>query len=331
MIHLPDGETHSERTSSQGDFVFSDVPVDEYLLASDPGPLAAEGLALEPQDVDLFQALHPSVNLALSPLAGNRLGGAVMDAEGVPLPFSWVSAESEAARSDPYSGGYSFYDLPDGNTTVLVGAPGYYSQAHVVDSTSAPSASMDFRLVRRPQTTLIPWGNGQVVIPPETIAEAEGQEISFTQGWLWGNGQAESPLLIHWGNVQISIPGGRFALERLPSQGAWLYVADGEASVRLVDGGETRTVGAGEMAYLSKEHAIKPVRYEPVAFAALHSDEAVPIADSWEPSPGAQVRDWLARIGIGAAQSIAFVAYLTMFLAVLVVPVVLIYRRLKRG
>jgi hypothetical protein len=328
-IHLPDGDATAVATNPEGAFSFSKVPVDEYLLVSDPGALAAQGLALEPQTTDLIQDRQQDISLSPVELEGQTLSGTVAGAEEIALPFSWIQVENRRARLDPFSGTFTLYDLPEGPATAIVIAPGYYSQAHILDIGQQMSSSAEFRLVLRPDTRMLTWGSGAIAIPSETHAEVEGLDINFLQGWIWGRGEADSPLSIRWDDIHIRIPAGRFALERLPGQGAWLYMLDGEANIQRVDGSQAATVLAGEMVYLQTGLALKPVPYDPVVFVALHADEHISLAETWQPSPEALFRDRLAQVGISMAQVVTFITYLGIFVAVGLVPLVLLYRALK--
>jgi len=319
VISIPDGIAQTTTTSAQGVFAFNNLPVSQYLLATDPHALAKQGMALPAESIDLTQSPSTQVTLIAQPLKGTSLAGKVMDETGASLPFAWVSVESQIGQADPTSGVFSLFGLTAAKTTVILSAPGYYSQAKSINSQNATISSMNFNLVRRPETRIIPWGDGAITIPPETISRDEGQRIAFEQGWMWGKGEAKQPIVISWENIDITIPGGQFALERLPASFGWLYVMKGQASIQRAGTVRSVTVKAGEMVLLSQEQELHPVPYDPVIAGALHLEIEVPIIPTWQPSLSAQVRDRLARIGIGTAQAVTLITYLMEVLALLAI------------
>jgi len=319
-ISLPDGDAHIATTSPQKTFTFAGLPVSQYLLVADPQALAEQGLALSTESIDLTQSLSAQVNLIPQPLEGASLTGKITDETGASLPFAWVSVDTHSKQVAPASGAFALFGLPADKATAIISAPGYYSQVYYINTLNAASAPMSFSLVRRPETQIIPWGDGAIVIPPETVSHVEGQLITFEQGWLWGTGESVQPLAIQWEELQITIPGGQFALERLPARYGWLYVMDGQASIQRAGTVGSITVQAGEMVFLSQEQEPHPVPYDPVVAGALRLNGEVPIVPAWQPSLGAQVRDRLARIGIGTAQTVTFITYLLEVLALLAMP-----------
>jgi len=316
-ISLPEGIAQITTTSAKGTFAFSSLPVSQYLLAADPLALAKQGKALPAERIDLTQSLSTQVNLIAQTLKCASLAGIVMDETGASLPFAWASVESQNGQADPASGVFSMFGLTAAKATVILSAPGYYSQANSINTQNATVSPMNFSLVRRPETRIIQWGDGAITIPPETISSEEGRRIVFEQGWLWGKGETKQPLVITWENIEITILGGQFALERLPARSGWLYLMKGQASIQRAGKVGAVTVKAGEMILLNQEQELHPVPYDPVIAGALHLNSEVPIIPAWQPSLSAQVRDRLARIGIGTAQAVTFITYLMEVLALL--------------
>ncbi len=318
-ISLPSGFANITTVSSQGTFSFANMKVGKYLLTADPQELAIQGLTLNPESIDLAQTLSTQVVLNPQPLEGASLTGKITDDGGASLPFAWVSINSQVDQADPVSGGYAFFGLPPEKTTATISAPGYYSQAQVFNLAS-DSGPLSVSLVRRPETRLIPWGAGSIVIPAETVANVEGQNITFEQGWVWGSGKSQQPLDLKFEDMQITIPDGKFALERLPAQSGWLYVMEGQANIQRESTGGSIMVQAGEMVYLSQDQAPQPVPYDPVVVRALRSNVGMPVDAVWQPTLSAQVRDRLAGIGIGSAQVVTFIANLVEVLSLLAIP-----------
>jgi len=330
-ISLPDGEAHSAPTSPEGIFTFSGLPVTQYSLAADPQALAEQGLALSAKSIDLTTSISAKVDLIPQPLEGAILNGKITDEAGASLPFAWVTADTQTRQIDPASGTYEIFGLSTDKATTTISAPGYFSQADTINTSDSAFSTMNFSLVRRPETRLIPWGDGAIVIPAETVASIEGQTITFEQGWLWGTGKSEQPLVIKWGEKQITIAGGQFALERLPARAGWLYMTDGQATVQMDGIVEPIPVQAGEMLLLSQDQESHPVPYDPIVVGTLHLNGEGPIQPTWQPSLGTQVRDWLSRIGIGTAQSLTFITYFVEVLALLVMLLLVINWAIKKN
>jgi hypothetical protein len=94
---------------------------------------------------------------------GSELQISVQDQEGPTLPFAWVKIEkANLVRGvAPGTGAYALLGLQSEPQTVLVAAPGFYSQAHVVTPATHPAADVSFNLVQRPQTQRVLWGSGE--------------------------------------------------------------------------------------------------------------------------------------------------------------------------
>ena len=306
------------------------LPIGQYLFSTDPQSLAAHGLVLEPQELDLTQSPDADLSLSTGPLEGQILRGNVSNASGAGLPFAWLSTEVQTVSTDPASGGYFLKEVPDSKSTVTASAPGYYSQAQVIEPSQSNTASLDFHLTRRPETRLLPWGQGTVVLPPETSAQVDGQLITFNSGWLWGSGNATKPLVVQVGKNQITIHGGSFALEGAASQTSWLYQFSGQASVEEGGNPNPVTVDAGYMILLGKGTHPLSVNYDPVVVQALQPVREIPISPVWQPTIGAQIQAHLAQIGIGTAQVVTFVMYSLMILLVVGLPLAGIYWLAKR-
>jgi sugar lactone lactonase YvrE len=324
-IHLPDGASQWTQSAAQGDFIFPDLPIGRYLITSDPAALAALGLSLPPQEVDLSQKPHASVDLPLVPLPGASLSGSIRQPDGRPLPFAYVSLEGLTASRPvlPASGRFSLAGLSSGVHTLLVSAPGFYSQAQVVDT--ANPQPLDLTLVMRPETRLLAWGAGQVVAPPETRLVEDGLQLALERGWLWGEGGESRPLTIRLGQTEIMLAEGKFAVENLPGQAAWFYLFAGQATIRWGEAGEPIPVEKGQMVALADGFRPVPVPYDPVVVAALHPEGELPIVQTWQPSLQALVRDRLALAGITAAQVVTFITYLMVFIAIVAAPFAGIY------
>jgi len=324
-IEMPNGAVQRVTTSSDGTFSFANLRVGKYLLTADLQALAASGLTMEPQIVDLSQSPSSEIELTLQPLEGETLPGRVTDETNTALPFAWVSAGMQTQQTLPNAGPYSLFGLPADPPTVIVTAPGYYSQAQI-----ANASSLDFELVPQPETRFLPWGSGTITLPPESVANVNGLEIAFEQGWLWGQGGDAEPLILQVDGAQITLSSGSFALERLPAQETWFYLLDGEARIQPSGGKMPIELEAGQMVRIEAGESIQAVDYDPIVTQALHPTTESPLSPQWQPSLSAQIRNRLALAGIGAAQVVTFVTYSLMTLLVLVLPFVGLYWWMRR-
>jgi len=319
-IRLPEGTGFRTMASGDGTFVFSDLPIGPYLVVADTGMGGASAPA---QVVDLTGSPTATISIHLVAGKGETLHGAVRDSEGVPLPFAWITMgeTGPAQRVQPDSGSWSLPNVASQSTTLVVRAPGYYSRAQVVMPPFGPPLSLEVQLTRRPETQVVSWGKGQVVVPPETRATIEDHQITLRYGWIWGHGGEEEPLTILTPDVEVAIGCGAFALEQPGQQAAWLYLLEGSATVRRRTG-ESAEIGPGQMILLTDKGRLSPVALHPVVFAALHPVSAPPIPSVWDPGPTAQLRDHLARMGIGTAQLMTLITYTAMVLSLILLPLV---------
>jgi len=333
VIRLPDGVSYQTQTSAQGAFVFTDVPIAEYLIAADSEALAAQGVSSANRMLDLASSPTGDVALPLTALEGPLLRGVVQDVDGTSLPFAWVSVGNDRlgqpVASD--SGEWMLSRLPPGPTTVTASAPGFFSQALPVTPSLNSEVTLDFNLAWRPETQRFVWGEGEIIIPPESQASVGGSRIVLERGWLWGNGSDSQPVVIVTAGTAISLEKGKFALENVPGQTAWLYMLDGKAEVHSVGNPEQSTpVLADTMVALSSSAHMTPIPIEPVVVGALRPRARPPISPVWESSPDAQARDRLTQTGINAAQIITLVTYILVLSSLLLVPFAVIRWWLRR-
>jgi len=329
-IHLPDGTTQTVATNPQGSFSINNLPIGQYLFTADSESLISQGYVVENKTIDLTTSLDETLLLRLALLSGQTWRGIVREEGGGSLPFAWINLEKTGAstRIQP-DGNFVFYDLKPEASAVVVGAPGYYSQARHVDFAKEPE-SLDFDLRRRPDTLSLPWGNGEVVIPSETVSIVDGDEIKLKLGWIWGNSGIPQPLVIWVSDVMISPASGRFALEHDPiNKQTWLYVFDGDVIIHQ-HGYPITKIQSGQMAAIIKDEQPVPVLMNSVVFSSLHANRIIPISPTWEPTLNAQIRDRMALIGIGTAQTITFITYGIILITIAVFPLVALYLRVIR-
>lgn len=324
-VHLPDG-TFQKTSIENNAFAFDELPSGKYQVFIDPA-IEQLGYQVEALHIDLTKKAQASVNLNLVETKLSRVIGNVRDENGNSLPFGWITtASGQTVVLNPTSGMYTLSKQDSAKTTLTLDVPGYYSQARVAEkSTSA----LDFDLVMRPETQIQAWGNGEIILPPETDFEENSAGITLNSGWIWGQNETADALLLQVADIQIKLMRGTFAVEYSPSQGGWIYVSDGEAILQTNDGQEV-SVANGQMAALSEQFAPIAVPFEEAVFLNLNSQVESALPHKWEPSLEAQIRDRLARIGINIAQFVTFVTYSLVLIVIATFSIRAIYSTWKR-
>ena len=278
---------------AEGKFVFDGLPIAAYLVGADPDQAAALGGRTAAVRLDLAAQPQAACTLELAPLTGRSARGAIRDASGPVIPFAWIEAGDKGlvAPASLVSGVFALYGLPDGARTLRVSAPGYWSR------TVPARAGLDVKLKPRPDTRILPWGAGKLVIPDKTNASASGDRIVLRQGWLWGTG--DRPLTIDTPESRITVQGGSFALEYLPGESAWLYVLSGEAAVSA-RGEPDIAVRSGEMCAFAGKGIARPlpVPFDEVALRLLQTQRPLPVQFETEPGIWPRIQELLAGIGM---------------------------------
>lgn len=331
LIDPQNGSSRQTQVSASGNFQFMDLPLDDYILALDHDHLALEGFSSTNPEIDLTRSLSATLEVPVTPLEGETLLGSLKDENSKPLPFAWITPEDFGAPHMviPATGNFAVYGLSQASVTVVASAPGFYSQAQVFEA--KPDKPVEISLKRRPDTASLPWGSGEVLIPGESEVTLSDHYISLERGWLWGQGADTQSLLIQTAIVEIRLQGANFALENLSEGTGWLYLFDGQAEVRKIGDEEYTLVRAGEMVNLSNEDQLKAVKMDPVVISVLHDEIVAVVVDTWEPAFGAQMRDRLARIGIGTAQMVTFITYSMVFISLILVPLGVLYSFIRRN
>ncbi|MBI4787687.1 MAG: carboxypeptidase regulatory-like domain-containing protein [Chloroflexi bacterium] len=318
-IRVPDGMSYSTPLSPDGTFAFNDLPIAEYIVAAD-----AEGYTSLSQRVNLAVTPDAGVSLPVIAIHGHTLRGAVRDVKGNALPFAWIAVEQAGLthRTMPDSGTFSLSGLDLTSATAVSSAPGYYHQAQAVSFLSA-SPSLDFALIRRPETRSIACGRGDIIVPPESRASIEKEQIVLDYGWVWSAGECREHRIVVAG-TNVTLSNARFAIEYLPDVSTWLYVHSGTASVESSSLANVVTVRGGEMLALANNTRLAPAPYDPAAVTALTRAGPSPILLTWEPTLEARLRDGMAQTGIGLAQATALITYSLIAILFVVAPLVIL-------
>ena len=324
-FELPDGPTFKAPLASDQSFTFEALPIDQYLLFADPLALAQAGWRAESESLDMAHTLQADVSLDFE--KADALSGKVTTEDGGFLPFAWITKGNsrQAIQINPLSGVYLIHDLPLGAEFLTASAPGYYALSRSIDP---GQKSLDFQLVPQPGTQQIPWGDGIVTLPTDTIATLNGLEIELESGWLWGKGGTTAPLKIHVTDLMVTVLDGNFALVYPAGEVPWFYLFEGNAQLLDSNGEPLLDLDSGRMVALV-EGATSIVMEEGL-IAGLHTKlDETPISQIVEPTLRARLESGLVKAGIKAVQITTLVTYV-LSLAVLVgIPLVAFLRKKK--
>ena len=322
-IRSIDGVSYKVQSTASGEFHFKDIPIADYVISADQTALAAQGLSGQDQRIDLVRSITATLDLPIAFASNQPVHGTLRSINGDSLPFGWIENDQvrQTTPIEPRSGQWTLPLKPGQSMSVIAVAPGYFSQAQVVEA-SATSGHLVLQLTPRPDTHMLKWGTGTIVVPAESKATIEGRIIGLDRGWLWGQGDDTSAWTINTANYTIIIRRGSFALENVPGQTAWLYLFDGEAQVQRDDQPvQPVTISTNMMMALSNQAKATAIPLEPAIIDALRTATTqVPISAVWEQSPSAQLRDRLALAGITAAQVVTFVTYILVLMSLFLIP-----------
>jgi WD40 repeat protein len=330
-IRLPDGLAEERLADAQGRFVFDNLYLAAYKLVGDPYWMVDHHLILESKNLDLRQQPTSQVSGQFVSIPAGTLTGQIQAEGGAWLPFAWVSTQGGSLAQPvlPDSGHYQISGLETGKSTVIASAPGYYSQAQVIEASTDASVE-DFSLAPRPGLREIAWGNGKLIIPAETTAQVQGSTITFTRGWLWGQAQSGTLLNIHVGNDTLAISSAKFAIQSTSAGGFWLYLWQGSAQMALAGSTESISLQSGQMIVLGTTPTSPPVEFTPAAFLALTENQATPIDPTWQPTPSAILRDRLAGMGISLAKLITLIVYSLATIIAVIFPLLMLVWFVRR-
>ncbi|MFH2039827.1 MAG: carboxypeptidase-like regulatory domain-containing protein, partial [Chloroflexota bacterium] len=306
-----------------------------YLVFANPEALNMQSLAADVQEVDLRPDGAGSVRLKLTTSRQASIQGKVTGVENEWLPFAWVSVvdTSQSSSIQPDTGKFNMYGIPEVTATITVSAPGFYSQVQSLENAADKPEGYDFQLLPQPGTRNYPWGSGQVIIPAETQVSLGTQHMTLTRGWLWGEAGDGTMLTISAAGFEIVLDQAKFALEFLPGEAAWLYLASGEASVSSDQSWQPVVMSGGQLLSLSSPILPAPVTFDPLTVQAFQTMSESPVPAVWEPSLMVQMKNRLTLLGVTTAQVITFITYLGVLLSLVGIPFVALqwWRKHKRS
>ena len=305
-----------------GRFVFDDLPVGSYRVIPVLDSPPAGGMMGRMQRVDLAENSEYTREVQLTAPDGEFIGR-VLGSRDEWIPFVWLEApDAEQVRSNINTGLWSF---PAGEQSIELEltAPGYYSLTTDLDSGSMLVDQKTIQLEKKPGTRLLEYGSGQIWLPEETDAAVDEGVISVHQGWIWGQGEPEYPVLISASGYEIVWESGRFAITLQPGLSDWFYLFDGGADIRFKDAEKPISIQPGSMTALEKDGKLLVLEYHPAVYQAVSIDSEKPFAEV-QPSRLELVLDRITWISLGTAKSVTVISYavsLTFILFVIGIPI----------
>lgn len=333
-IQSTNGEYFKTKPSKDGLFIFPDVPYQHFVIVADKNELLKRGFSSQNVAINLFDYSHNNyIDIEVVQIDNQPLYGAVLNEDGIPLPFAWIEVQGthRITKTSVATGEFIIEDPHENQSVLIIRAPGYYSQARIVDNTVDTDTVVQHSLKPVPDLRHIPWGSGNIYLPPESSYELLEEGFILSGGWVWGEGKDTDPIKIITPHAILILTNGKFALELIPGKPGWFYIFEGEAFIYMQNHEKYIPIHAGQMVYLDSTQKPVPVTYEPIVVDAIHSTANFTLPHVWEPSLGAQIRDRSARAGIGTAQLVTLVTYFAVLTSIVVFPLIGLYWGLKHN
>jgi hypothetical protein len=327
-VRLSTGEISETLTSENGNFLFSDLYIDRYVLLVD-SIVDQENVIVYPQFVDLTLDPIVRINIPMLQFEGRSFYGRVIDEHNSPIPFAWVTIDDSTyvQSASPASGEYSILGLKGEKLNLQLRSPGYFSKATSISLENSDGSIFDAKLKPQDGTTFLPWGNGVITLPAESELNVENGVITIQKGWVWGKGGG-SDLIIRNASSEIQMADASFAYELLPNQREWLFIFEGSAEI--IHDSKSYKVDADQMVNLSNKPAIMIIPYDSAILSALRSDEPVPVSLVREQTVLEKIAGALQEIGVNFAQVIVYVVYIAGLIAIIFFPIKFFIQWLKK-
>ncbi|MFZ5857937.1 MAG: WD40 repeat domain-containing protein [Chloroflexota bacterium] len=311
----PVGPIFGTETKSDGSFSFTDLPVSDYVLFPDPEMMRSLKLTTQPQNVDLTESPSSTLVIKSNPVDGSTVQGVVAGDENGWLPFVWlVGTYGKTYQVELNSGEWSIQNMETDGSTWTASAPGYYSREINISKGNMTDA-LSIKLERRPDTTVILWGQGEIIIPSETMAQASGGNITFVSGWVWGDNPGSESVTLETQEASIRVDGGRFAVQRLPGGTAWFHLFEGGAEVRSNRNDTTLMLLPGDVVALSEKNDMQPITYRDGMVQIIEGIGSSPLSPVWKPTLAERIGSKMEEFGVGSAQIITFITYIITLLS----------------
>lgn len=331
-MRLSDNTCFKTEISEDGSFSITGLEIDKYLVTADSSVFLSHGLYANAQEIDLTKKPEASIEMPLHKIAGPEIRGRVIDEQGRPLSFAWIKLENTGKIQNlpPDSGSFMFHDIPVGSLTLVVRSPGYYSEEMIVSLSSDSVSDIDIQLSAQQGTQKIPWGDGQVIIPAESRVERSETNLAIESGWLWGYSSSGPPLTIQTGSSEIRLVNARFSLEILPNQSEWLFLFDGKAEVRSSTSPNVMTIQPNQMINLSGSQAPKSIPFNPDILSVLRPSDVPSLKYISKISLIDRISNGLYDFSVTIAQVVIYSVSAILLLAIILIPMITLYRRMKQ-
>jgi hypothetical protein len=212
--------------------------------------------------------------------------------------------------------------LSAGVHSIIFIAPGFFSQQYQINGSQENGNPLEVTLSQRPDMETIPWGSGEIFLPPETSAAIQDGKIHLQSGWIWGQGDESTTIVLDSLGLEIAVEKGTFALEKPVSKTPWFYLLQGEATISSAKNESPIKLSSGQMIALAGDRPLSAVPFETASFLALHPPSEAPLSAVWRATLGQQIQSWFTNAWKVSAQTIAMIAYAIAILMLIFVPIV---------
>jgi len=331
-LSLSGRDSLSAKVNSAGEFAFLNIPVDQYLLLLDDKVLEANQLSVDFPIVNLVGEVETTVEIPVKVEQGDQYQGVVLAEGNKWLTFAWVQnqAGKNFAIPQPDNGKFSAFGSFSDSEEWIVHAPGYYSERVRPAQFVGGKEPRVITLERSPDTTQLSCGDGEVILPAESLATVEDDGITIESGWVWGECRGADTLRIRFRSQEILVQDSRFALEILPQQREWLYLFSGQVVLRDLPTGNEVKLEGDDMVNLMLANSMIPFTYDYQVVSTLTPLQFAPLDPFWKPTIVEQIQDQFQKFGVGTAKMITLVTYSLAILSFILVPLIVFFQQRRK-
>lgn len=326
---LPSGPVFQTKPDSNASFYFNNIPLQKYKLYIAPDSLQSFGLASEILMVDLTHKANIETEINLQ--SSRIITGIVTDEFGNFIPSAYVTPKDSPLSYpiDPQTKKFFVSDHSSNLSYLTASAPGYYSSGILVKN---DINEVNFKLTKMNQTKQIPWGEGVIIIPPESVATFDEHElqISIDKGWIWGNNKTEIPLIVRLNNYLIEINYGEFALAvKTIDNSSQLLIFDGLATIISNETGDQYHLTKNQIAIISEDNYPTPLDF-PLVSGLYTEGIQNHIQGTSDSSNITNFRDRIIKTGIVSAQAITLITYILIAILLSILIIVTLNKFLRK-
>jgi hypothetical protein len=276
----------------------------------------ADDLTAQPVYVDLVEETQAVASISLDRKIGSDLQGRLVDDTGRPVPFGWLAEINGGyvGQVSPLDGRFNLTDSDGEEKLLQVKAPGFWSQ--LVELAAGENPEITLQPHSNQQT--LSWGNGQLIVPAESVIVETNDALSLIRGWIWGINDQPDLFTINLEGALLEVQAADFALEVTPGDVSWLFVNDGQASFTSREG-VTWQINPGEMmAFGDGVPVPNPVAADDLVVTLLREGRQPVTQLLYQPEPttAQSLGDNLAKFVSSLSQGIVAGTYFLMFLAI---------------